>query len=202
MVRGLWGRREVHPRTRHTGTVWRAQGSTKWAARALLAAFAVALALIVLLPPDGHQALGLAQTLARAAERLGFPYAPAFAVIEFGANIALFVPFGLLLPLALGSVRRTTLFAAVAAGAATSMCIELAQLAIPGRVSTPADVLANTIGTAIGVGMIHLATRRSPSGSRRTAAQQHADAAATLGRGETVAPIGSGDERGPHPDRV
>ena len=152
----------------------RARGSTRWAARALLAAFAVALALIVLLPPDGHQALGLARTLARAAERLGIPYAPAFAVIEFGANIALFVPLGLLLPLALGAVHRTMLLTSIAVGAATSMCIELAQLAIPGRVSTPADVLANTLGTAIGVGVIHLATRTPAGGSRRTAAQQRA----------------------------
>lgn len=179
----------------------RPRGSTRWAARALLAAFALALALIVLLPSEGHRALGLAEALARAAERLGIPYAPAFAVIEFGANIALFVPLGLLLPLALGSIGRSTLFATIAVGAVTSMCIEFAQLAIPGRVSTPADVLANTLGTAIGVGVIHWATRRSAGGSRRTAAPQRADAAAAPGP-EDVARIGSGSERGPHADQM
>ena len=125
-----------------------------WIARTLLAGFAIGLALIVLLPSEGHRVLGLVDTLAGLASRAGVPYRVAFAAIEFAANIALFVPLGLLLPHALGSTRPSTLFATVTAGAALSVLIELAQLAIPGRVSTPADVLANTIGTSAGVWLL------------------------------------------------
>ena len=125
-----------------------------WIARTLLAGFAIGLALIVLLPSEGHRVLGLVDTLAGLASHAGIPYWVAFVAIEFAANIALFVPFGVLLPLALGTTRTSTLFATVAAGAALSALIELAQLAIPGRVSTPADVLANTIGTAVRVCLV------------------------------------------------
>lgn len=129
--------------------------AAQWIARLLLAAFAVALALIVLLPSDGHRVLGLVDVLAGFAAQLGVPYWFAFATIEFTANIALFVPFGVLLPLARGNASIATLYATVLAGAALSILIELAQLGIPGRVSTPADVLANTSGVVSGVALIH-----------------------------------------------
>jgi glycopeptide antibiotics resistance protein len=61
------------------------------------------------------------------------------------ANIALFVPLGLVLCLRTWSLRRT-----VAAGLALSVGIEIAQLFIPGRTTSFDDVLLNTVGVALG----------------------------------------------------
>ncbi|MGK0716154.1 VanZ family protein [Leucobacter sp. W1153] len=146
-----------------------------WIARALLAAFGVVLALIVLLPSEGHRVLGLVETLAGIATRAGISYQLAFATLEFGANIALFVPLGLLVPIAFASspgsgirgIAPATLFGTVCVGAATSVLIELAQQVIPGRVSSPADVLANTMGTALGVLLLIALRRGFVSGSRQ-----------------------------------
>ncbi len=128
-----------------------ASTAEKWVARALLTLFAVGLALIVLLPSDGHQVLGLVERVARVVALLGVPYWFAFRVLEFGANIVLFVPLGVLLPLVWGSCRPRVLWATVLLGALFSTAIELAQLVIPGRVTSVFDVLANTLGTALGV---------------------------------------------------
>ena len=148
--------------------------ATTWIARALLGAFGVALALIVLLPSEGHQVLGLVETLAGIASRAGIPYQFAFMTLEFGANVALFVPLGVLLPIALArpaspatrGIEGATLFGTVCLGAAISVLIELAQQVIPGRVSSPADVLANTLGTALGVLLLVAVRRGLASGSR------------------------------------
>lgn len=137
-----------------------------WIARALLAGFAVALALIVLLPSDGHRVLGLVHTIATVAAELGVPYRFAFTVIEFGANIALFVPLGVLLPLALGPGRTLTPMGAGLVGLAASLLIELAQLGIPGRVSSPFDVLANTLGAALGAVLLAAVRDAFAGGSR------------------------------------
>lgn|GEM_PF-2540969 len=150
--------------------------ATTWIARALLAAFGVALALIVLLPSEGHRVLGLVETLAGIVSRAGIPYQFAFMTLEFGANIALFVPLGVLLPSALARPASTatrglegaTLFGTVCLGAAISVLIELAQQVIPGRVSSPADVLANTLGTLLGVLILVILRRSFASGSRKT----------------------------------
>lgn len=120
-------------------------------ARTLLVGFGVALVLIVLLPSDNHQALGLLPKLARWAASFGVPYRFAFHGIEFSANIAMFVPFGVLVPLAIGSLRVGVLVVTVCAGFALSACIEIAQKFIPGRVSDPRDLLANTLGALLGV---------------------------------------------------
>ena len=80
--------------------------------------------------------------------------------IEFTANIALFVPFGLLLSLVL---RRGQGWVAVLAGFGFSLLAELTQgLFLPGRSGTLSDVIANTAGTVIGAGIAVLLTRRPP----------------------------------------
>ena len=71
-----------------------------------------------------------------------------YAVVEFTANIALFLPLGVLLILALG---ERLWWAAAAGGVALTLLIEFAQLFLPTRVSDPRDLLANTLGTAAGV---------------------------------------------------
>lgn len=68
--------------------------------------------------------------------------------IEFLANIGLFVPLGVFLLLLVGT--RLWIVALVAGIVLTSM-IEGLQREIPGRVSDPRDVAANSIGMFIGV---------------------------------------------------
>ncbi|MFC6236214.1 VanZ family protein, partial [Leucobacter soli] len=147
-------------------------------ARILLGVFAVALGVVVLLPSDGHTALTLTARAARwAAEATGLPYPQVFAAIEFGANAALFLPLGLLLPLTVGGVRgdrsalprtprRTAVLAgfAVLTGFAVSLGIESLQRVIPGRVSDPRDVIANTLGALLGALILSflLALRSEP----------------------------------------
>lgn len=60
-------------------------------------------------------------------------------------NVVLFVPFGFFARLRLRTVGRT-----VAAGLLFSFCIEAAQLFVPGRETALSDLLANTLGAAIG----------------------------------------------------
>jgi glycopeptide antibiotics resistance protein len=66
--------------------------------------------------------------------------------VEFAANVALFVPLGLLLRLAL---PRATWLGAALLGAAISVVVEVLQVLGP-RVSDPRDVVANSIGALAG----------------------------------------------------
>ncbi|WP_308121782.1 VanZ family protein [Actinotalea ferrariae] len=98
---------------------------------------------------------GLAEVLAWLHAR-GLPTAVDVALVEALANVAMLVPFGVLVPLA--GLRRTWL--AVPLGCAFSIAIELAQLAFwPTRVATVQDVVMNTLGAAVGVGLLTLGRR-------------------------------------------
>ena len=68
--------------------------------------------------------------------------------IEFLANIGLFVPVGVFLLLLVGT---RLWFVAVAAGIVLTSTIEKVQEQIPGRVSDPRDVAANSIGLFLGL---------------------------------------------------
>ena len=68
--------------------------------------------------------------------------------IEFLANIGLFVPLGMFVLLLVGT--RLWLVAFTAGIVLTSM-IESVQREIPGRVSDPRDVAANSIGMFVGI---------------------------------------------------
>jgi VanZ family protein len=70
--------------------------------------------------------------------------------VEFLANIGLFVPVGVFVLLLFGS---RLWWLALAGGVALTVAIETAQRSIPGRVSDPRDVVANSAGTAIGVAL-------------------------------------------------
>jgi len=137
---------------------------TARAARILLAVFAVLLVLVVLTPSQGNGALDLTQLLAQWVASWGLPYGSTFYAVEFLANIALFVPVGVLVPLACGSMRPGVLVLAVLLGFAVSLGIEFAQMAIPGRVSDPRDLLSNTLGAVAGVVLLLLV--RTLFGSR------------------------------------
>ena len=75
--------------------------------------------------------------------------------IEFLANIALFAPLGLLLTLSFRHPLRGALLAA-----AISIAAECVQLALPARIASPRDILANTLGSAIGAALAWLLVLR------------------------------------------
>lgn len=76
--------------------------------------------------------------------------------LEFGANIALFVPLGVLLALLL--VRQRSLVVPIAFLA--SFTIECIQgLLLPGRTPSVNDILANTAGACIGFVLVALFDR-------------------------------------------
>ncbi|MEV8214881.1 VanZ family protein [Leifsonia sp. NPDC077715] len=79
-----------------------------------------------------------------------------YSVAEFTANVLLFVPMGVLFTLLLGVWRW---WLAVAIGVVATLLIEFTQLFLPARVSDPRDLLANTLGTLIGVAIVVLFTR-------------------------------------------
>lgn len=115
--------------------------------------YGLALALIGLWPAHVDQSLGL--------NRYEF-YTP----LEFGANVALFVPLG---ALAAVFLPRSRWWWAVLVGLLISVAIESAQsFVLPGRTASPQDVVANVTGTTIGVVLVVLLRRRrrgvSPDG--------------------------------------
>ena len=71
-----------------------------------------------------------------------------FGLSDAIANIALFVPLGIALRCSGVSGRRT-----IALALLLSTAIEIAQLWIPGRESTLGDIVTNTTGAALGVGL-------------------------------------------------
>lgn len=85
----------------------------------------------------------------------GLGISPAL-VIGFVGNIVVFVPLGIGLGVALGE----RIFLAIALGASVSLAIELLQLSMPSRVSSPIDFVLNTAGVAIGVLLIHFTFRK------------------------------------------
>lgn len=78
------------------------------------------------------------------------------ALYEFAGNIALFVPWGILALVVIGE-RRWWLAAGL--GVALTLAIELAQIPLP-RISDPRDLVANTLGVLVGIG-IASAVRRA-----------------------------------------
>src|SRR6476469_9814780 len=68
--------------------------------------------------------------------------------IEFLANVGLFVPLGVFLLLLVGTRLWLVAFAA---GIVITSMIETVQKSIPGRVSDPRDVAANSFGMFIGI---------------------------------------------------
>ena len=132
----------------------------------LLAAGAVGVVLVVLLAPQ-HTDLPIAW-LSRS-RLLGDAMnggAPLWWALEDLSNVALFVPLGAVL-----AIRLRPLSAWGLAVAASIAC-ETAQLWIPTRHASVRDVLMNTVGAGIGVGLLVLHRRSAArKGSRRLALQ-------------------------------
>ncbi|SOD98674.1 VanZ family protein [Blastococcus haudaquaticus] len=105
-----------------------------------------------------------------AAEPLAEPFPGTVhrAQVEAVANALLFVPVGALAALVL---RRSGTVLPVASGVTVSVLIELAQLALPGRVSDPVDVVANTAGAVVGVALTSV-VRAASHRARRDGARR------------------------------
>ncbi len=99
--------------------------------------------------------------------------------VEFAANVAMFVPIGMFFLLLFG---RRRWFVSVAAGVALTCSIEFVQRFLPDRVSDVSDIIANSIGTAIGVMFVLIVT--TPK-ARRIRAAEHARSS-TAGRSGAV----------------
>ena len=136
-------------------------------ARLLLIPYAITLLLITWLPAEeAGRVTGIVAVLAHLLTSWGVPFVAAYTVLEFLANVALFAPLGVLLILAW---RRIPPWTAVVVGCAASVVIELVQLAIPSRYSTLSDVIANTLGTAVGVLFAHVTIALADCRRRRAA---------------------------------
>jgi VanZ family protein len=89
--------------------------------------------------------------------------------IEFLANIGLFVPLGIFLLLLVGTRLWMVAFAA---GIVITSMIETVQRSIPGRVSDPRDVAANSFGMFIGIAVALVLTL--PAAMRRRRERERA----------------------------
>jgi len=69
----------------------------------------------------------------------------------------MFMPFGVLVRVAFA---RLPWWAVLLLGFATTVTIELVQTTLPSRYSTLSDVIANTLGTAAGLLIVWLLSRR------------------------------------------
>ncbi|MCU1423993.1 MAG: VanZ family protein, partial [Microbacteriaceae bacterium] len=88
--------------------------------------------------------------------RAAFP--PAYVAVEFVANVAMFVPFGVLVWLAF---PRSRWWVVLLLGFATTVTIETVQSTLPTRFSTVSDVVANTLGTAVGLALVRTTASRT-----------------------------------------
>ena len=144
----------------------RRHAALRTAARWLAAAYLLTLALIAFWPtPVDRAAHGTIATVLARLHAHGVPDWFNYTLVEFTANIALFLPVGLLGVVLLGSARW---WLAVLAGFTASSLIELGQLIfLPARYATVMDVLANTAGATLGalaaLALLAAVTARSPA---------------------------------------
>lgn len=131
-------------------------------ARVLLIPYAVALALIVWLPDSAaSRVTGIVYRVASfVSERFDVSLSTTYTFFEFSANVALFVPFGLLIAAAW---PRTNAWWVILLGFAASASIELVQTLLPSRYPTLSDVIANTLGAIIGCCAVRLFAPRPRS---------------------------------------
>ncbi|PZF11056.1 VanZ family protein [Curtobacterium sp. MCPF17_011] len=143
---------------RRGGTSAHATGRSRRVAGALAVAYAVAVVLIGFWgTPVDSRAQPWIDRLIGAAHRHGAPSWFGYPMIESLANVAFFVPLGLLVVLLAGA---RWWWAGAAAGLLVSATIETGQaLFLPARFATVDDVVANTMGAVLGavLGVVLLA---------------------------------------------
>ena len=138
----------------------RATAPVAIAARVLLPVYLAVVCWIVFSQDDGErQATGLAAWVFALVDSLKTAFPSFFFVaVEFLANVAMFVPFGVLVWLALARPRW---WVVVLLGLVTTVTIELVQSTMPSRYSTVSDVVANTLGAAAGVLLVRNVAARA-----------------------------------------
>ncbi|BCW11837.1 hypothetical protein NtRootA4_29000 [Arthrobacter sp. NtRootA4] len=126
--------------------------------RIALTAYLLGLATVGFWPsPVDRPVQGMLARVIRYLHVNGWPSWFDYHFIEASANVVLFIPFGILAALAL---PRRASWQQTAIGFTTSMCMEIGQmLFIPARFSSLLDVVTNTVGTVIGVGLVRLLLR-------------------------------------------
>ncbi|MFJ5954504.1 VanZ family protein [Paenarthrobacter sp. NPDC092416] len=130
--------------------------------RICLATYLVGLAAVGSWPtPVDKPIQGTLASLLNYLHHHGVPEWFSYSVIEVSANVAMFVPLGILAAMALPT-RAWWHIAGI--GLFVSTCMELGQLFfITARFSTVVDVVTNTLGTVIGIGAARLiAPRKAP----------------------------------------
>lgn len=84
----------------------------------------------------------------------GLPGWVSYHFVEASANVAMFIPFGILIAMALPSKAWWQL---ACIGLVTSTCMELGQLLfLAARYSSLVDVVTNTVGAVIGISVVRL----------------------------------------------
>lgn len=138
-----------------------------WIVRAALFAYLLFVGFTVWMPATvSARVTGLVGVVAQWVADAGIaPYHSSAVVLEVLANVALFVPVGVLLAFA---APRLRLWQVVVIGALMSGLIETVQAFMPSRFPTLSDVLANTSGAAIGGAIALLPRLRMPERSRRS----------------------------------
>lgn len=135
--------------------------------RGLLLAYAAFVLVVTWWPsPQSTSAPQWEQHILAWVRDMGIPIT--MPALEAVANIGMFVPLGALVVPTLppqSQRARTVLVVATGAGACFSTTIELVQLGIPGRFATLQDVLMNTIGAAVGAGLVVGIRRLSSPGT-------------------------------------
>lgn len=118
-------------------------------ARVALVVYLLFVGFTVWLPASvSSKVTGLVGITARWIAEAGIaPYQQSAVVLEILANVALFVPVGLLLAFA---APRLRLWQVTLAGGLMSVLIETVQGLMPSRFPTLSDVIANTTGTFLG----------------------------------------------------
>jgi len=134
---------------------------------AVAAAYAVALAIVLFWPShvDGEGGFVRFDPVLDALAALGVPAWASYPWVEFAANTALFVPLGVLWAAA-GTLRLVRAASAALIGAGVSIVAELGQRVLTDERTTDArDVVANTLGSALGALATVLVLRALSAGS-------------------------------------
>ncbi|GIG38789.1 VanZ family protein [Cellulomonas phragmiteti] len=129
-------------------------GQIRTRVQAALVAYLAAVAVVTLRPaPQDDEALGVARTVIAWLVERGVPVT--FEGVEAVSNVVMFVPFGVLV----GLLLARPWWVVVLLGAATSGLIETVQQWLPTRYPTLQDLMLNTLGAAVGVGVLALVSR-------------------------------------------
>ncbi|MGK5501365.1 VanZ family protein [Streptomyces sp. URMC 125] len=154
------------------------------AALAATVLFAVVLARLTLTPSHASEALTHSNLRPGASIR-AYLDQPAFrdTVKQLGGNIALGVPFGVLLPVALPRTRG--LLRVVLLTAAVMAAVELVQgFVVPGRAFDVDDVILNTTGALLGYLLLGRRLGRAVHPPRRRRWGRRADRGRAAGTGD------------------